>query len=600
MKKKKLLSFVLSLCLLLSCAVTLVACGGNKEDNALRESLSWYKDYSTARELLNDASKNYTLEVKEISSFEMDDTWVEINSYTHHYDYTPKNVTYASDTMYKLTVENDAFLFDAGDKLDSKNKSFSTASELYLDEGSLKYNVYEKTNNSWAIKANEHDTSFYAVIEENNAVKNSYDLAETYFGTVCDRVLNNLHEKTYGENMEDLDAFLCFYDKDSKTFKFNTAFDGVDYCRAQDVREYYGFQINGLDGENKYKLILDNSFVILNKREGYNYYTLDRLGGTFYLQNIEFKLDGEKITSLSYDIYVQDLYSDELSNGQGGYEFTNGYHFEYTNFGSSKVNLNSDVQASRSAYSGVIPTEEMLTAAKTFYTGGNFTVSYKADFCISNNLNMEYELELKITDNAISRHLVTYQPASGGNDAQTIIEDTITIKENGVWVEYYRNGGEDGVWNRTVKGANDQYDEEDLLGTAEIFWDNIEDAHDTITELEIKGEYSDTLKSYVYNGGRKGLIKEENYGGRVTEKTNYVSTIGDGINGEHVLTDPSDAVYTFGENGLSSYLVRYGFKYKPASATSSSTYAEGMLFKNVSNIGTTTITAPADFINSAE
>lgn len=592
MKKKKILSFVLSLCLLLSCAVTLVACGNKKDDDTLRAGLSWYETHHDLRKVLKEASNNYTLEVKEITSFDMDSKEIQA-TYDTYYKYTPKNVNYSNDAMYKLTVEHDAYLFDAGDKKGSDNKYLSSASELYLDTtiGDLRYNEYEKTDSSWVIKASSHSTPDYPVVEENSALRDNYAM-DIYVGIVFD---NALHDFDNVDDGDDVDAFISYYDKDSKTYIFNSSINTmINKCYYRYFTYYsleaptstrYAYDQGNIDD--------DTNLFVLNKAEGGNYYTAKSLCN-YYVQNIQLKLDGQKVTSLSYDVYLTD---DTYSSASRECGFEKGYHYEFTNIGSSKINLDADIQPSRSTYTGVVPTEEMLTAAKTFFTGGNYTVSYKADFCRNNHYTMEYEIELKITDNAISRHMVTYQPEHNGNAAQTIIEDSITIKENGIWVLYTRNGGEGGVWDRVEKGA-DYMDAESLPYSAEIFWDNLEDTSGTISELDIQGEYSDTLKSYVYSGGENALF-ERGSGYSSYKNLNFVSTIGDGRNGENAFTNPVDAIYTFGENGLSSYIVRYGFKYLP-DGNSSNPSAEGMLIKTVSNIGTTTITAPTEYTNCTE
>lgn len=587
MKKKKILSFVLSLCLLLPCAITLAACSCSKDDDALRASLSWYETHHDLRKVLKEASNNYTLEVKEITSFDMDSKEIQA-TYDTYYKYTPKNVNYSNDAMYKLTVEHDAYLFDAGDKKGSDNKYLSSASELYLDTtiGDLRYNEYEKTDSSWVVKASSHSTSDYPVVEEHSAIRDNYAM-DIYVGIVFDNAMYDLDNVDDGD---DVDAFISYYDKDAKTYIFNSSINTmINKCYYRYFTYYtleaptstrYAYDQGNIDE--------DTNLFVLDKVEGGNYYTTKSLC-YYYIQNIQMKLDGQKVTSLSYDVYLTD---DTYSSASRECGFEKGYHYEFTNIGSSKINLDADIQPSRSTYTGIRPTEEMLTAAKTFFTGGNYTVSYKTDFCRDNHYTMEYEVELKITDYAKSEHLVTYQPASGGNDAQTIITDTITIKENGIWVEYSRIGGEGCTWYRTEKDAND-YDDEGLKYNAENFWDNLEDAHGTISELDIQGEYSDTLKSYIYSGGEKALF-ERSSGYSSYKKLNFVSAIGDGRNGENAFTNPVDAIYTFGENGLSSYIVRYGFKYLP-DGNSSNPYAEGMLIKTVNNIGTTTITAPEDY-----
>lgn len=591
MKKRKILSFVLSLCLLLSCAVTLVACGNKKDDEALRASLSWYETHHDLRKVLKEASNNYTLEVKEITSFDMDSEEVQ-GAYNTYYKYTPKNVNYSNDTMYKLTLEHDAYLFDAGDKKDRNNKYFSSAGELYLDTtiSDLRYNEYEKTDNSWVIKANSHSTPDYPVVEEHSALRDNYAM-DIYVGIAFDNAIYDLDNV---DDVDAVDAFISYYDKDSKTYIFNSSINTmINKC----YYKYFTYYSLETPTSNRYyfdrgRIDEDTNFWVFNEVEGENYYTTESLFN-YYIQNIQMKLDGQKVTALSYDLYLTDG-TDTSGYHECGFE--KGYHYEFTNIGSSKINLDADIQPSRSSYTGVRPTEEMLTAAKTFFDNCNYTVSYKTDFCRSNNYNMEYEIEFKITDNAISRHMVTYQPANNGNDAQTIIEDEITIKENGIWVQYTRYGGEGGVWHRVEKSANYVVD---LQYNAENFWDNLEDAHMTISELDIKGEYSDTLKSYVYSGGEDALF-ESSSGSSSYTRLNYVSSIGDGKNGENAFTNPVDAMYTFGENGLSSYFVRYGFKYYPQISNPDSAYAEGMLFKTVSNIGTTTITVPETYIESNE
>lgn len=589
MKKRKILSFVLSLCLLLSCAVTLVACGNKKDDDALRASLSWYETHHDLRKVLKEASNNYTLEVKEITSFDMDSEEVQ-GAYNTYYKYTPKNVNYSNDTMYKLTLEHDAYLFDAGDKKDRNNKYFSSAGELYLDTtiADLRYNEYEKTDNSWVIKANSHSTSDYPVVEENSAIRDNYAM-DIYVGIAFDNAIYDLDNV---DDVDAVDAFISYYDKDSKTYIFNSSINTMINKCYYKYFTYYSLEepTSNRHYFNEGSIDEDTNFWVFNKVEGENYYTTESLF-YYYIQNIQMKLDGQKVTALSYDLYLTD---GTETSGFRKCGFEKGYHYEFTNIGSSKINLGADIQPSRSSYTGVRPTEEMLTAAKTFFTGGNYTVSYKTDFCRSNNYNMEYEIELKVTDNAISRHMVTYQPASNGNSAQTIIEDIIETKENGIWVQYTRNGGEGGVWHRVEKSANYVID---LQYNAENFWDNLEDAHMTISELDIKGEYSDTLKSYVYSGGEKALMESNGY---KAPALNFVSTIGDGKNGENAFTNPVDAMYTFGENGLSSYFVRYGFKYCPQISNPDNAFAEGMLFKTVSNIGTTTITVPETYIASNE
>ena len=570
---KKIGKCLLSTSLVLASVLAVAGCGKDDEDNnkkELIESLSWVEEINDLRGVFKAAKSNYTLTAKNISSFTMEEI---PGDYDWETFYRPINVTYANDEMYKIYVENDAVYLDAGDKKDSNGKYLSTASELALDNGILKHYTYTKTDTDWEKTETEQQTyTGVNALKASNDVEKEKVISDVFFGGVFNGIYDQLGDVMYEKNFDKYSAGLAeLYDSNSQSFVINRKFNEADRISTN----------------NQYKGLEENRYVKYYSNDGYPYYISNEYDDTYekgffvtlYYYNVSFKLENQKLTSLSYDVYMSGKVDE---NGRQDYRWDKGevgLHVEITNIGSTVMNLNSDVQASRANYSGVEASDVILETTKTFYNKGNYTVRYEGSFVRKNQFNdePEYILELKVMGTTVSYYSKYYDYAQGVTTEkrwiQTIHDDTHTATYN------YDYSTE--KWYKDIGGiAEGTTAEEQMLAYKTYYWNCMEsNLHGGSLDISSQGlndevTYSDTLKSYIIKGGAK---------------SSYVLD-----SSELHMTKPIDAIYTFSETGLEYLMSRHAVEYYPAEYSHPNMYAKGMLTKTIFDIGETAIEIPTD------
>ena len=119
---KKVKNLLLGLFIIPSLAIA--GCGKKDKDNddsnqtdVLKESLSWIEKTENLREAFNAVRNNYTMTAKNIN--------FTVNTSQDEYGenvYSISNPTYG-DVSYKIILEDDAILFDAGDKREAVSRN---------------------------------------------------------------------------------------------------------------------------------------------------------------------------------------------------------------------------------------------------------------------------------------------------------------------------------------------------------------------------------------------------------------------------------------------------------------------------------------------
>lgn len=571
---KKLTSLLLGLVVVPS--VAFVGCGKKDNDKnnsdplaAVKESLAWIKEDDDLRLVFNAAKYNYTLTAKDI------DFTVKTSQDEYGDDvYNIENVTYG-DVLYKILIEDDAVLFDAGDKKQAVNKNddkfYSYGSELALSGTKLKQYNYKMTQDGWVVNEVEDITEGGAISSGKKTITDAKDeiTDDIYFGAGWHRAFSSI----YASEKEIIDEVASWYDSSSGTFKVPN-----DFYDTIDDNVYY----NTITTSGKYRAL--NGFKYLDydsNYEGYKELVFEKLS----MLNVEFKLDGQKLVGLSYDVYMTDgrapssaRYDSNFTDGKYA-----GLHVELTNLGTTKLVVGDNLQASREGYTGVEANALQLKAARTFYNGGNYTVSYIAKFSDYNqygfgNVDPEYEHILKVTATSASEYLKYYDKDLGCIRIKHWMD--IKVDETN-YVHYEYDHTLDKWWKYNRKVAEGQTTDEMFESYKSFYWNTEENSLGGVLDIDdayIKGKeddyvvWSDTLNCYILN----------------------VKSTSNSASGEDTLklTSPYDAIYSFDSNGLKFYASRLRAKYIPAT----NIYANNVYVdKTINDIGTTVIEAPTEF-----
>lgn len=564
MKNKK----SLLLGLLVVPSLLLAGCGksGDDESSGVKEQLTWAKTVDDVRNTFVEARKNYTLTVTELAS-----------------ENSKNEVGYSS---YKVVVGDDAVSLDIGDITEVSNPTSvkrkngglyefndSFATELALVNNQLKQYNYIKTNDGWTYEGEVED--YYLETEaanSKNTVNSRKNDVEKMRSTVDKDYYFNAPWVILGyalDSKNPANSLASMYNKSTGTYTVPTD--------NRSIIKSHNYHYSTIDGENKQYMAYD----------GYLYYVYEASNGgaqQYYfdivtLSNFNFKLDGEKLTSLSYDVDMKSplLPMDSYIREQ----FTAKLHLEFTNFGTSQIDLGNAGKVSKEDVKGYEVSAEKLEAATEFYKGSSYTVSYKTQ--LTNNLrnfeNPEYEWEFKYTADGFSTYVKYYD----ANYNETVEKYTIiTWCDDTHYNEYTKNSATDNKWYRTSKTISSEYQttQEYFGDIKETGWYNLEsfntEGRTLITE---NVEYSSTLKSYIYDYDVKN------------NKNTYDLGYSQGWS-DLTFTVAVDAIYNFKEVDtyyyLNYYMTRHAVKYSPAEDMS----AEGYLVKTISGINETTLDIP--------
>lgn len=583
MKKSKLGILALASILVLS------GCGGNdkKEDGSSKEQIK--QDLSLLingdspradiKNAIKEVTNNFTLKATTLKDITLETVSSE------EYDEYEKvvSVTDTGNVMYELVMENGAYYFDAKEMKNSKGY-YSYASELGLDSKVLTKYDYTKTSNGWKVQTNDNLASLSS---SNDALITKFDterekaLKDIYFGVVVNTIYQRIFELGYedGRN-EAITEMTTWYDSKTKSYVVPIVESESKIVGGGAYSKYYS---------------LATTTSIRKEEHFFPYYVLSNedygeweqiLFHKIIPANMKFTLNNGKITSLSYDIIMQDRLDpywtnlDIIDDSEEWNGKSFGLHISISNIGTSVINLNSDVQYVRDVTTGkeISGTNEELDEAfdpyRTFFNNKNYTVSYKAEFSeyyYGFKVAPEYEYTLKVSENAVSVYQKYYYLGEILEE-QFIIEKVDDTHEVKYTYDYSTETWFKGETYEVASGT------QVLAGYYQTYWNNLEGS--SYQELYLPFSYTsypewnmvycDTLKSYIVALGNQH-VGEDNY----------------------QLGKAYDVVFNINTDGtFNFYSSRQKFTYTCQEKGGSTVSTNGFISKVIDNVGTTTISIP--------
>ncbi len=590
--KKRILTTMLALVMAMSIITTMVCCdnssssSNNNSDPSSssnnssgdKEQLTWIDSEKTLITAFNDIFDNCTISVKEITQATV--SFKTNAEYGYNESIQVSNVTYSNDLMYKLVLENDALYFDAGNKKHDENY-YSFAAELAKDGDNLVYYEYTKTDSGWtADKGDQYKTNSkgttYLVSKTGSIEAMRKSILRPMFKLIPWEALKG---SITGNStiVEDWHSNIAsWYDVSSNSY--NVVSDILSEPHYYEYVSSVSYAELDIGGDMDADAVLPYFTQDTGNRGQYvltPYYN-------FCVSSMNFSIENERFTSLSFDVFFHDSVDFEDATAEDWRESCPGVHIEISDVGNSIVNVDSDIQPSRTNYQGVEVSDEILKAAPTFYTSGNYTVSYVSDFRKSSFGidEPEFTATLKVSPTTISYYSKYYDIVT--ND--TMLEYFIQTIEDETHIATYTYDESTDAWYKLVTGvADNSTAEAEIAAYAEYYWCVWDETPSwgngmSVTVAGNNGtilRYSDTLKAY---------IRDNEYNRDDMDESNTFHW------------DTCDTIYSFSETGLAYYMQRAYVTYYPDKDNNASLYAEGQMTKTISDIGNTNISLPTDFI----
>ena len=556
-------------------SVSLFACGGGNSGNKgngggngkskteqTREKLAEFITENGSYNPIQNAGNetNFTVTAYEIADYKTDNDAETLI----------KSVTKGA-VAYKVYFESDAYYLDAGDKLclseDGGNeaKYFSRASEIGWKNGELKRFVYTKTASGW--ETEEYASGEMPLESEETSVFAQYEESlEPVQG--------------WGENgkigINDLDASKYVDLGNVNTFSLDMLMQ--HYNESTDTFDYY------IGASANVDTISRNDLIGFAKADGEAYYTPKRIRNG-NVSNVQFRLDENGFTFLSYDLY-------RLEGDNG----CKGVHIELTDFGKTTIDLGKNSPAvSRADYNGkkiklgayeTLKEEIEKIGKKTNYTvkynsGEWKDLSYALRQKESDKNKIVFEYELRVTDNATYIYKKMYAADAGANGNGAIVE-TKSIQyftDDTHYVDYAYDYSS-GQWYKSApKEMANGTAQSSIAHYAEIYWNTL-GGKTALAYRDIR--YSNTLKGFV-GAGFAQFQTSNRSGGDVSLHGYY------------------DGYYKLNENGICEiYNTFLGELNAAESDKQAYTYtARGIITRRVYNVGATQIEIPQNATEKA-
>ncbi len=559
------------------CSSGLAACGkkdggGDSGTGEKDDRFSWITEVQDVVDVFTAESNdyhsrrdnfNFLMTATEIN-FNAEITNDEVHGKTYHFS----DITNTSNVMYRLLVDQSAVILDANDVvLDGENVSCGV--EFSVDGTNVTGYEYGKKGSSW--------TSTKLPVMENDSLTSMKDAVKKYKEqafpeiSLCGpwsiisyliafRGEKSVHDVVTSWYDENSDMFIL-PDDDNKNLllPYEIGYTSLGYADA--VRNSTCTHMDTRVNSQALR------YYVRNDHGGWDFKEPEIL----QYKNIRFKLDGKKLSSLSYDVMMaENRYNDE----------TYGLHFDFA-FDADMEVTGLD-RPSKEANSGVRLDEdilddyenETLAEYKKFYQGRNYTVGYEAYsyarfYDNSESKELVYKFDAWVTHDAVSYYIRYKQNYSDFYEEHVIFEK---IDET-TYMQYTHNC-DLGTWRKKAyKMAEGQTVEDSMKAYAEEYWKNIE-----LDNANVFGSsliYSSLLKSYV---GGIGAAYE---------------VLG---SGDIKLSLPVDTILNVKESGLNYIMTTHLFTYTSYYDESQYDWS-GYATKLISNVGTTNIEIPADAVS---